>query len=246
MKLPTEIHVLVVDDDIDLLEMIKDLFSNYGFTLFSALNGVAALKIIEANKIDIILTDIRMPQMDGIELLKNIRERDHSHPCVLVTSGYTDYSAAELFSLGANGFFHKPFNMATVRESLYKALLAKEDQWKIKVQGNFEHKIGRAFTDFNELTSSGIIQFGNGGFFFQQKNPTAKVNEGVSFKFKFEDDSILDKIEGTGIVRWVKIVDSPQYTAGMGIEIRTLADGCREKVCAWLKGQNFKPFIPVP
>ena len=245
MKSPAEIQVLVVDDDIDLLDMIKDLFSGYGFTVFAALNGVAALKFIDENKIDIVLTDIRMPQMYGVELLKNLRERDRNHPCVLMTSGYADVSAAELFSFGANGFFQKPFNLAAVRDSLYKALLTKDDQWKIKQAGNFEHKIGRPFADFNELTKSDMVKFGNGGFFFQQKNPTAKVNEGVSFKFKFDDSTFLDKMEGTGIVRWVKIIDSPQNSAGIGIEIKSLSDGCRSKVCAWLDEQSFKSFIPL-
>ena len=126
----------------------------------------------------------------------------------------------------------------------YKTFLTKEDQWKIKPQGHFEHKIGRQFADFEELAKSGLVKFGSGGFFFQQKNPTAKINEGVSFKFKFDDATFLDKIEGVGIVRWVKIVDSPQNSAGLGIEIKSLSDGCREKMCVWLKEQSFKPFIP--
>lgn len=245
MKSAADIRVLVVDDDPDLLDMIKDLFSSYGFSVFTAMNGVAALKILDDNKIDIVLTDVRMPHMDGIELLKTIRDRDAHHPCVLMISGFTDFTAADLFNLGANGFFQKPFNLAAVRDSLYKALLTRDDQWKIKAQGSFEHKIGKQFADFNEMTRSEVLKFGNGGFFFQQKNPTAKINEGVSFKLKFDDPSFLDKIEGTGIVRWVKIVDSPPNSAGMGIEIKTLGDGCREKVCTWLQLQNFKSFIPA-
>lgn len=248
MKAPSDVQILIVDDETDLLEMLAQLFKSFGFSVAKAENGRDALDVLNGAKVDLVLTDVRMPKMDGVELLKRIRELHPISPAVLLTSGYTDYSTADLYNFGANGFFVKPFGAAAVRNAVSRSLLKREERWAQPATDANEPKLERKYPSFEKMIASGAVRFGTGGFFLSGSGNgsgfTGKNNESVSFKFAFDDPAFGGVFEGTGFVRWIKNHDDPSGPAGLGIEIKTLADGCREKVCGWLAKQNLVSFIP--
>lgn len=85
---------------------------------FEAQNGAEALKILEHNKVDLVITDIRMPVMDGLELLREIKERDICR-CVVLLSEYTDFIYAKQgLVLGAFDFIEKPIEPGRLEELL--------------------------------------------------------------------------------------------------------------------------------
>jgi CheY-like chemotaxis protein len=97
-------HILVVDDEELLVELFKDEieFTFKDATVFIAYNGVEALRILEQEKLDIVLTDGRMPEMNGIELAKVVRDQWPTLPIILLTgnSGVPDESQIDqLFDL---------------------------------------------------------------------------------------------------------------------------------------------------
>jgi CheY-like chemotaxis protein len=116
-------NVLVVDDsDVDRLLMEGLLGQASGFVVIAAENGVQALKKLEEWSIDIILTDLQMPKMDGLELVKRIRQNRLEIPVILTTGMGSEEIAAEALRAGAAGYIPKTklnqLLVTTVREVL--------------------------------------------------------------------------------------------------------------------------------
>jgi diguanylate cyclase (GGDEF)-like protein len=105
-------NVLVVDDEEQMRTLIAMTLSQKGHQCVTAKNGHEALDHIKATKFDALITDIVMPEMDGITLTKELLNYDQSLP-VMVMTGYTDdYSAETALASGAREFINKPFSVS--------------------------------------------------------------------------------------------------------------------------------------
>lgn len=102
------ISVLCVDDEPYIREVLVDIFLQHGATARGAENGKAALEIFLNNKIDLVVSDIRMPGSDGLVLLDKIREHNKKTPFILVT-GLADFTRADALARGASALILKPF-----------------------------------------------------------------------------------------------------------------------------------------
>src|SRR4051794_16759683 len=87
--------VLIVDDEIDLREAVAFDFERKGYQVLTAANGEEAYQIATRDNVDVILTDVRMPGGDGIELLRRLKDRDGWSPAVFLMTGYTDMGIDE-------------------------------------------------------------------------------------------------------------------------------------------------------
>ncbi len=109
--------ILCVDDEADILELFKDEFVDGGFKVLEASNGVDAFEIFKSNKVDCIVSDIRMPGGDGVTFVKTVNEHGTDIPIFLVT-GFSDYTAEDLSGLGVNAVIFKPFDLEEVVEMI--------------------------------------------------------------------------------------------------------------------------------
>ena len=108
-------HILAVDDEPFNLELIEAAFSEFThITIIKATNGIDALECIKSQEIDVVLLDISMPQMDGIEVLKRIRsdESFKNLPILMVTAN--PEKEIESFEYGANDFISKPYDIGVL------------------------------------------------------------------------------------------------------------------------------------
>ena len=101
--------VLIVDDEQSILEVISLLLTNNGFTVHTALGGKAGLAQIASVHPDIVVTDIRMPDMSGVELLSAARAQDPDMPVILMTAQASLQSAMQAVNEGAFYYIQKPF-----------------------------------------------------------------------------------------------------------------------------------------
>ena len=114
--------ILVVDDNQDVRDLIVHILSADGFHVFSATGGANGLAILKANEIDLVLLDVMMPEMSGLEVLEEIRNGSNKKireiPVMMITakSGTDDIDQA--LALGANSYLVKPFRGNTVREKV--------------------------------------------------------------------------------------------------------------------------------
>ena len=116
--------ILIVDDDKMILDLLSEVFTKmYDLKVFKADNGLDGLDIFEKERIDIVLTDLCMPGIDGIELSKRIRNQSPDTKIAVMTGGDADI-AKELLNDGTVNFlFLKPFSVTSVCKSLISEVL---------------------------------------------------------------------------------------------------------------------------
>ena len=118
--------IIYVDDDIDLLESVSELLTEDGFTVYSFTNGYDALDKLLEEPVDVVLTDIKMPKITGIELLEKIRAIDTETP-VILTTGYADLNMAiDAIKKGAFEFIIKPFDLTYLFHAINKGVQHKQ------------------------------------------------------------------------------------------------------------------------
>ena len=111
-------HILIVDDEPLLRQQLEALFANDGYRVIVAGMAEQALEVLEAQDIDLVITDIRLPEMDGVELTREIA-RQWSDVPVIVMTGYAGIeNAVEVLKLGASDYIVKPFSMNAIQESV--------------------------------------------------------------------------------------------------------------------------------
>lgn len=103
--------ILIVDDEADIVEIISDALSSEDCIVFTATSGNRAKQVLQGNKVDVIVSDIRMKDGDGIELLHYVLDMVEPRPSFYFISGFTDHSVAELNNMGAKALIRKPFRM---------------------------------------------------------------------------------------------------------------------------------------
>ncbi len=117
-----DINILVVDDEEVVLSLVRDALEDDGFTVFTAADGFEALKCIEEGRLDLVITDIRMPGIDGMELVRRIRDIAPEIE-VIFTTGYANLnSAKEALRQGASDYILKPFELKEIRGAVNKAV----------------------------------------------------------------------------------------------------------------------------
>lgn len=119
----TGYKILIVDDEEDLREILSEDFSLQGATVFTAKNGREAYDIALAELPHVILSDVRMPDGDGVELLKRIRAvYGTTPPHIFLLTGFSDLKPEQAAELGGQGLVSKPFSLKLLRERVAAAL----------------------------------------------------------------------------------------------------------------------------
>ncbi|MBR1861548.1 MAG: response regulator transcription factor [Lachnospiraceae bacterium] len=106
-------NILICDDDRDIVNALKIYLTNPEYNLFEAFNGQEAIDVIEKNEISLVLLDVMMPKMDGIEAMARIREFSNV-PIILLTAKSEDSDKVLGLNVGADDYITKPFNPAEV------------------------------------------------------------------------------------------------------------------------------------
>jgi len=104
-----DFKVLVVDDDINLLSLLKEYLENTGFKVFAANNGNSAIEMFKMEKLDILILDVMLPNKDGFEIVKEIRQNSNI-PIIMLTARVEEFDKIMGFELGIDDYVTKPFS----------------------------------------------------------------------------------------------------------------------------------------
>lgn len=104
-----DFKVLVVDDDINVLSLLKEYLENTGFKVFAANNGDKAIEIFKTEKLDILILDVMLPNKDGFEITKEIRQNSNI-PILMLTARVEEFDKILGFELGIDDYVTKPFS----------------------------------------------------------------------------------------------------------------------------------------
>jgi two-component system response regulator PilR (NtrC family) len=129
-------RILVVDDEKSMREILEIFLKNEGYHVSVAMNGESAVEALKSDIFDLIISDMKMPKMGGLELLKNVKESSPDTIFVVMTAFGTTKSAVEAMKLGAYDYIQKPFQMDDIRLVVKNALEKKKLQKDVSILKN--------------------------------------------------------------------------------------------------------------
>lgn len=118
-------NILIAEDNEHLLELLKDILSTEGYKVFTATNGKEALNILGAVQVDLIVTDLVMPDMEGLEFIQKIKSDKNTSIKIIAISGGRAGSGSYLNmarKFGADMILEKPFSNKTIVEAVQQLL----------------------------------------------------------------------------------------------------------------------------
>ena len=128
----TPYTILSVDDDTEMAALLHEVVSQLGHTSVTAVDGVDALEKLGERQFDMVITDIAMPRMNGIELTKRIKT-DLEDVDVVVVTGYQDkYKYTDVIEIGASDFISKPFNINELEAKINRIIRERELRAELK------------------------------------------------------------------------------------------------------------------
>ena len=217
--------ILLVDDELDILEIIGYNLSAEGYNVVTAQNGVEAIKKAKKHKPELIILDVMMPEMDGIEACEKIRLIPELSETVItfLTARGEDYSQVAGFEAGADDYITKPIKpkvLTSKVKSLLRRLKTQDDSQQILKLGNItinreEYKI---FVDTQEM----VLPRKEFELLSLLASKPGKV-------FKRED--ILDRVWGNDVVVGGRTID---------VHIRKLREKIGEQKFKTIKGVGYK------
>ncbi|WP_422660004.1 response regulator transcription factor [Paenibacillus sp. EC2-1] len=136
-----EVTILMVDDETEIIKLMDIYVKNEGYTLLKASNGLEALEILKNHKVDLIILDVMMPKMDGIQACMKIREENNT-PIIMLSAKSQEIDKIAGLSIGADDYVTKPFSplelIARIKSQLrrYNQLGTKTTQNENEIQIN--------------------------------------------------------------------------------------------------------------
>jgi CheY-like chemotaxis protein len=235
--------VLIVDDEPMLLDIFSEWLQEESCHVLTAGDGAAALQILASHHVDVIVSDVRMPVMDGILLLKNLTthvelSKGNEGPKMIFISGFTDLEPRAAYGLGVEAILQKPIDRVRLVETVRRALRSREEAWSEPPTPGAP-PLHVALPRVSSAMEQGRIAFGRGGFCLYSSSP---MREGpVRFDLEFEGEKI--SFAGHGLIRWAE-----PHECLLGVEILDLDEDCREwamGVIALNAGSSYIPRAPL-
>ena len=137
-------NILVVDDELSMREFLKILLDKEGYETFTAKNGEEALDLFEKENINLVITDIRMPGIGGLNLLEKVKENKSTMPVIMITAYASPEDAVQAMKGGAFDYITKPFKVDEIKNVIKTALSTAESENKDKKEEKIEGIIGQS------------------------------------------------------------------------------------------------------
>jgi two-component system NtrC family response regulator len=110
--------ILIVDDNPNMSSLLSEMLEVFDYESIRADDGLEAIKIVDEGDISMVITDMRMPKMSGLDLLQKIKEKNPEIPVVVISGYALDDEGSNLLSSMADGFLNKPFKMSDIEQLL--------------------------------------------------------------------------------------------------------------------------------
>jgi CheY-like chemotaxis protein len=231
--------VLLVDDEPMLLDIFREWLEDENCHVLTAGDGAAALQILRKHHVDVIVSDVRMPVMDGILLLKNLTtyagaSQSNHLPKMIFITGFTDLEPRDAYGLGVEAMMQKPVKHADFLGAVRRALRSPEEIWA-EPPTTVGVPLHVALPSVSGAIEQGRIEFGHGGFCLHYSSP---IKEGpVRFDLEFEAEKV--SFRGHGLVRWAESNERL-----LGVEILSLDESCRRWATAVITANAGSTYIP--
>ncbi len=147
--------ILVVDDEELIRNLVVNVLSGMGHTWITAIDGVDALQKMGENKFDAVITDITMPNMDGIILTREISKRYPAIPVMVMIAFNEEYAMGTAISVGAREFIKKPFSLDEFAIRLHKMIHDVENLGRPKSEKDAEENVRELMSELETTLKGG-------------------------------------------------------------------------------------------
>jgi CheY-like chemotaxis protein len=228
--------LLVVDDEPQYCEIIVRWFAREGSRVLVADNGIHALELLQKGEVHAIVTDIRMPVMDGTELVRRVKASGKYTPAAVSISGFSDLTPREAYDLGIEAQLSKPVEREVLISTVRRSLMEREELWAEPFPLKTFPTVKLEFESLAAALRKKQISFGRGGFCVRSK-VLFRETSSAGFELSFGRDAQLVSLQG--IIRW----SAPSEQLA-GIEITRVGHSARSWVAALALANESVSFIP--
>jgi CheY-like chemotaxis protein len=232
----TEATILVVDDEPELLDIFAIWLRRSGCTVFTAINGAEALKILTVQKVDALISDVRMPIMDGMTLVRKLVELGIFIPSIIFISGFGIVDAREMYSLGVESMISKPLNRQQLLDALASSLKDRDQLWIDPPPLKPAQSVATRCESLETALANDTFALGRGGCCFYCERPLS-LDQPVQLSIHFIKEDC--RLEALGIVRWQN-----SETKCTGVEFTYLNPVSRPWVLELMQQKETHSFIP--
>ena len=254
MKL-SEARILVVDDEAALREIFARWLRGSGcLQIETAENGQEAIDAIHKSPFDVLITDVRMPVMDGVALVRRLAELGKRIPCIIFVSAFGEVDQREMYDLGVEAFLAKPFRLEELAAVLENAIANRSTLWQtpmaIPPRQSVLLELGAYCPAGGDSTPGSAeicraverFRLGRGGFSARFAGPVGLGK--ISFRCNFDSaqpsQAAAPELTGEGFVRWRSRVEQT-----IGVEFAYLDSPGREWVVDQITAINPRSFVPA-
>jgi CheY-like chemotaxis protein len=223
-------------DDEPLLRMIFERWiTSLGCkAVYSAADGRSALALLHTHPIDLLISDIRMPIMDGVTLVRHLSEISHPVPAIIFVSGFGDIDLREMYDLGVEAFLAKPSDRRELLTAMEKALAERSSLW-LEPMHTAPRQLLVQSDDASSVTGRPSLSVGRGGFSAHVSKPLSLGK--LAFDWYLDDHPC--RFIGQGYVRWSSRADK-----SVGVEVVYLDPACRSWFVDEIARSLPRSFIP--
>ncbi|NKE48032.1 response regulator [Roseomonas frigidaquae] len=213
--------VLVVDDENALRDIFVAWFRRAGYEVSAAQNGAEALSICGDRRIDLVVSDMRMPVMDGITLARRLQDGRSPVPKILLVTGFADLSVMEAYALGSvQSILSKPTRRSALLAEAERALQDRAARWCGPMTEPLRNGLRASYPSLPQALGEGGLRLGQGGLSLEASS-TMQTNEPLRLALEFADEA--RRIEAQAILCW-----SDSRRRRLGLEIRAVAPDSRD------------------
>ena len=236
-------NVLVVDDEVELCALLKDYLEDIGFSVITSVDSTRVMDILAKEPIDIILSDINMPKLDGFELLKQVRSQYKEYPVFMFMTGYTKYKNKDLYDSGASIIIDKPidFNMLFYQMMQFYLEDMTENGRMLRVSKDIRCKVNHKF-DYS------ITNISMGGVFVNVPHEAMSLEEfdpGQIVMLSFQVDLNQSPTNIRAKVLWKREQEINGLGTGLGLRFIDLTENDHRHIEKFIRVNKILDLIPM-
>jgi CheY-like chemotaxis protein len=232
-------RILIADDEPDMREIFSAWFRNLGCYVAEAADGREALDLLSGEPFDVIVTDVRMPRVTGIELVQELHRTGRYTPVAIFVSGYMDLELPDAFDLGIEAVLSKPCEKQELLGAVQRSLMRQQFAFVPPPTVTPPELSSYIRENFSRTATASQVAIGRGGMSFDFPEPILREAP-LGFSFSFAQGP-LTHLHGWGHLRWCE--NLPDHSR-IGVEFLYLDEESIQQLTVWIQQTCPVSFIP--
>jgi DNA-binding NarL/FixJ family response regulator len=237
--------VLIVDDEKYICDVLEATLSGKGIKVYTTTKPEEVENLIKKIPFDFIISDMKMPNLTGRELIRQVKKNYHYWPQIIVMTGFSEYLPEELYAQGAISYINKPFKP----DEIFNIILQNYSDEKNMIKTYFDNIDDSDSFDIQNTISLTSKTIGTGGAFLgftsnYLKNQSLAPNKTIKLKYHLEDfgDEVF---ETYAEVLWRRITPEKDLFSGLGVKFINNPLKQTDRFTDFLIKHNIISFIPI-